>query len=574
MIANKKAKIVMITMFKNEATVLKRMLDSCLPFVDYYVMQNNGSTDGSDEIARKFLQENGLSGEIYFCEEGWKGFGWNRDHLIQYCQNESNHGCDWIMKMDCDERLEVDDNFDWSLLDNKDIQAFHIAAVQGSAIYQRAWMYNAKLPWRFNHDPCHETVYCDIPEIGEKFQIFDLPKEFRHIGSNQGQSWADPLKFILHSLQLEEKMIREKNMLTNLYHFWYIGKSYFDAYKSDAFPLGEDHQKEYARRCIFYFKQHLNVKHNFGETKVAKHIDEMCYLSLIFIGECYEFLGDRSNAKESYTLAESFAPGRNDHLISLAMLSEKMEDYEGMLSYATIMMQENRKFPYPTFSCFIDASMYYDTGGTPKYLFDKANEYVTRQEKKVNPLRFGFNRPHTNRLFVVDNFYSNPDQVREYALQQEFQKDLRWYKGLRTTTTYRPEGIKDAFEYIMGRKINDFESGYNGCFQICTADDPQVYHYDTQRWAAMIYLTPNAPFESGTRLHRSKLNGARHSSDENANQAFAGGFYDSTKFDVIDSVGNVYNRLIIMDAGCIHSAGPYFGTNMQDGRLTHLFFFD
>ena len=51
-------------------------------------------------------------------------------------------------------------------------------------------------------------------------------------------------------------------------------------------------------------------------------------------------------------------------------------------------------------------------------------------------------------------------------------------------------------------------------------------------------------------------------------------FYDSTKFDIADSAGNLYNRLVIMDARCIHSAGPYFGQNKQDGRLTHLFFFD
>ena len=67
--SEKKSKIVMITMFKNEAPVIKRMLDSCLPYVDYYVMQDNGSTDGTTDIAKQFLIDNKLSGEIYFCEE-------------------------------------------------------------------------------------------------------------------------------------------------------------------------------------------------------------------------------------------------------------------------------------------------------------------------------------------------------------------------------------------------------------------------------------------------------------------------------------------------------------------------
>lgn len=180
------------------------------------------------------------------------------------------------------------------------------------------------------------------------------------------------------------------------------------------------------------------------------------------------------------------------------------------------------------------------------------------------------------RLFVVDNFYQDPDAIRNFALTKtEFVQDLRWYKGLRTNKSYRPDGIKESFESIIGQKITKWEEyGYNGCFQICIAEDPQVYHYDNQEWAAMVYLTPNAPIESGTRLLRSKITGARHYDDLNSDSSFSGGFYDSTKFDIVDSVGNIYNRLIIMDAHCIHSAGPYFGKGKEDGRLTHLFFFD
>ena len=69
-VINKKAKIVMITMYKNEASVIRRMLDSCLSYVDYYILQNNGLTDGTDEIVKNFLSTNQLAGEIYYVEEG------------------------------------------------------------------------------------------------------------------------------------------------------------------------------------------------------------------------------------------------------------------------------------------------------------------------------------------------------------------------------------------------------------------------------------------------------------------------------------------------------------------------
>ena len=35
-------------------------------------------------------------------------------------------------------------------------------------------------------------------------------------------------------------------------------------------------------------------------------------------------------------------------------------------------------------------------------------------------------------VWVVDNFYSNPYAVRDFALKQEFKEDLRYYKGRRT----------------------------------------------------------------------------------------------------------------------------------------------
>ena len=47
------------------------------------------------------------------------------------------------------------------------------------------------------------------------------------------------------------------------------------------------------------------------------------------------------------------------------------------------------------------------------------------------------------------------------------------------------------------------------------------------------------------------------------------------KFDeLVDKVGNVFNRLVLFDAKCIHAATEYYGTNISDSRFFQLFFFD
>ena len=113
------------------------------------------------------------------------------------------------------------------------------------------------------------------------------------------------------------------------------------------------------------------------------------------------------------------------------------------------------------------------------------------------------------RLFVVDNFYSNPDDVRAFAMGVEYEGSSQWYKGKRSKEQYNFPGIQESFEEIMNRKLKPLnEHGMCGRFQFLTAQDPLVYHYDTQQWAAMIYLTPDAPPGSGTSLYRSKITGA------------------------------------------------------------------
>lgn len=182
---------------------------------------------------------------------------------------------------------------------------------------------------------------------------------------------------------------------------------------------------------------------------------------------------------------------------------------------------------------------------------------------------------YNKKVWVVDNFYSDPYAVREYALQQQYEDQSDWYKGKRTIEQHFVPGTKREFEKIMGIKIREWEShGMCGRFQYCTSQDDIVYHWDGQTWAAMIYLTPDAPYQCGTSLYSHKETKVRHETDPNSSVAFDGGFYDKTKFELVDTVGNVFNRLFIFDAKCIHAASEYFGTCKEDSRLFHIFFFD
>lgn len=194
---------------------------------------------------------------------------------------------------------------------------------------------------------------------------------------------------------------------------------------------------------------------------------------------------------------------------------------------------------------------------------------------------------HSPHLIVVDDFYQDPDAIRKIAMEQEFSPS-GYHKGRRTETRLILDGTKEEIERILGRKIISWNQRYTGVFQYCTAEDPIVYHADQQSYAAVVYLTPDAPPETGTTFWRSKNNGiwrnptesdlARVNKDHGSAWYDMFGnppnFYDGTRWEMVDKIGNRYNRLAIWDAKLIHSASQYFGSSLNDSRLFHMFFFD
>ena len=214
------------------------------------------------------------------------------------------------------------------------------------------------------------------------------------------------------------------------------------------------------------------------------------------------------------------------------------------------------------------------------FLLKDYEERLTFKQKKDKSC-FSINEYKKSTSWIVDNFYNNPDEIRKFALEQEFGDEsvITGFVGRRTFNQFLFPKLKEAFESVMGKKITKWEEhGMNGRFQICWSGERLVYHCDSQRWGGMIYLTPNAPFQCGTTLYADKKNRARTYYDQGWDEYWANTpgdcHLDRTPFEPVDVFGNVYNRLVIFDASCIHSASEYFGTNKENARLWQMFFFD
>ncbi len=205
---------------------------------------------------------------------------------------------------------------------------------------------------------------------------------------------------------------------------------------------------------------------------------------------------------------------------------------------------------------------------------------------------FTFNKNRRPSILVVDDFYAEPERVREFALRQEFREDTRYHKGRRTEERHLFPWVREEFQRLLGVKITDWtQQRYNGVFQFCTPADPLVVHSDSQDYAAVVYLTPNdavpgSPVLYGTTFYRSMEFGLRASptladSDrlgighhELTRRMYGGKLLDPGAWEVVDNVGNVFNRLVIWNARQVHAATGYFGSTPADSRLFQLFFFN
>jgi len=197
---------------------------------------------------------------------------------------------------------------------------------------------------------------------------------------------------------------------------------------------------------------------------------------------------------------------------------------------------------------------------------------IESNEFKTNPTP-------NKRVWTVDNFYENPDEVRNYALNQNYWDSGHGGVGWRTRKQFIFDGVKEKIESIMGAKITNWADVYSICgvFQAGFAGTPNVYHMDSQKYAAMIYLTPDAPYQAGTKVVANKKTGLFHlSQSDNLSDFFPNQetFTDGTLFEDIDVFGNVFNRLVIFDSKCIHTACDYFGHSINTGRLWQMYFFD
>jgi hypothetical protein len=195
---------------------------------------------------------------------------------------------------------------------------------------------------------------------------------------------------------------------------------------------------------------------------------------------------------------------------------------------------------------------------------------------------------------VINDFYHNPDAIRQFALAQKYkfrheEEGLDYvYPGCRTQDLFSLDSSLQAI--VLKKLVSVFHITEHDRMRWAISSSFQsvseiykegVIHTDTNTiFAGVLYLTPNAPLNSGTSLYRknASFNESRYKQacDQNAERFKTGKIVMDTSFhsmfDEVVRVNNVYNTLILFEGDIYHAANQFFGKTLEDSRLAQVFF--
>jgi len=192
---------------------------------------------------------------------------------------------------------------------------------------------------------------------------------------------------------------------------------------------------------------------------------------------------------------------------------------------------------------------------------------------------------------VIDNFFNDPVLWRHFALHQKYDRPENvLFPGKRTKAINEIDSrIFDSFANTLIQKVPKLHriNYINATFHSIDAsyhkgwvhdDDPQ------QTLTGIIYLNENAPKNTGTTVYKDRFDeqAKKYLSYIKEDFLFANSEQrqqinilrdeQRSNFEVDIQIENVFNRCVLFDPRVWHSADDFFGTTIEDSRLTLVFY--
>jgi glycosyltransferase involved in cell wall biosynthesis len=207
---NKKT-ICLTMMVKNEAHIICRCLESVADHIDYWLVCDTGSTDGTQEIVKDFFQQKGIPGELH--QHQWINYGENRSLTLQVAKKKA----DYLLLADADYVFHFQSvNFRENLKE----PAYYYFNISDPLKYKMLKLLRADKEWRYV-GVTHEYIECvTIPDLLHKVGTLDcFYVEEMNDGGNRADKFTNDIFLLRKALKADP---------SNLRNIFYLARSYED----------------------------------------------------------------------------------------------------------------------------------------------------------------------------------------------------------------------------------------------------------------------------------------------------------------------------------------------------------
>ena len=149
-----KPTICLSMIVRDEAHIITRCLDSVKPYIDRWIICDTGSLDDTCVNVRAYFKAAGIPGKLL--HHKWVDFGHNRTLALQ---EAAKTGCDYILVIDADEVLVVDNS---ECLQTLQDDAYRVEMRFPDVSYPRVNLMRSARNWRYV-GVIHEYATCDPP---------------------------------------------------------------------------------------------------------------------------------------------------------------------------------------------------------------------------------------------------------------------------------------------------------------------------------------------------------------------------------------------------------------------------
>ena len=334
-------KLILNTIVKNESHCILTMLKSAIQISDAIVIADTGSTDGTQEMIKKFGEENNIP--TYVFERPFDDFEKSRNFGMEKARDvvkELGWNPDdcWTWWCDADETIVVDTKFNKNQF-TKDL--YMINTYIGQMKYTRNTFARVSKPFRF-YGPIHEFIICDDKNITSGLAE-NIHVDVKMIGA----SWQGdiPTKYKNHAFVLEKYI--DANRQDPRWIF-YTAQSYHD---SASIPDNKEENEERLRRSIKYYRERVSRPDGYPE--------EIFY-SQFRIGTIMKVLEEPWNLTHQELLkAYSVDPLRGESIKAIIDYYLQVNEWNMAYLYTKFAkVNFHGKNPYPTRLLFVDEALY------------------------------------------------------------------------------------------------------------------------------------------------------------------------------------------------------------------------